>query len=244
MRFDGELVEAVLLRRYKRFLADVRMRDGEVVVAHTPNTGRMTGCAEPGSPVLLARAPEGSKIPWRWRLVQVGRDWVSVDTQLPNRLVVAALRAGLIPELRGYDAVRPEAPWPDGGRMDALLTDSSGSLAPCAVEVKNVTLRQDEFAVFPDAPSERGRRHLEQLARHVLGGGRAVLLPFVARGDCRAFDAAVEVDPEWAEALDAAAEAGVEVLPWQARVDRQGVELERPLSWIRRPRAGLLAPRV
>lgn len=233
----GPLVEAVLLRRYKRFLADVRLADGSVVVAHTSNTGRMTGCAEPGASVLLSPAPPGARIPYRWRLVRVGRSWVCIDTLLPNRVVADALRRRAIPSLAMYDRVTTEAPHSDGGRMDVLLSDSTGVHPPCAVEVKNVTLRRGRRALFPDAPSERGRRHLEQLARHVARGGRAVLLPFVARGDCLSFAAADDVDPAWADALEAAASAGVEVLPWQARVGRRSVALARPLPWIRRAQA-------
>lgn len=232
MRYDPPLVEATLLRRYKRFLADVRFADGTVATAHTSNTGRMTGCAEPGSTVLLAPAPPTNKLAWSWKVVRAGRAWVNVDTQLPNRLVVDALRRGRVPELSGYDQVRAEVRCGDH-RFDAQLTCSRDALPPCWVEVKNVTLRDGRLARFPDSPSERGRQHLDLLAERVAAGERAVLLPFVARADVDAFAAAPAIDPAWAEALERAAGAGVEVLPWQARIDRHGIRLDRALPWQR-----------
>jgi sugar fermentation stimulation protein A len=235
MRFRPDLVEAVLLRRYKRFLADVRLPDGSEVTAHCTNTGRMTGCCEPGSQVMLSPAREGRKLPFTWRLIRVGRCWVSVDTAIPNTVVAEALRRGRIPELAGYDSVSTEVRYGHElrSRIDVLLTDSAGRLPPCYVEVKNVTLRRGREALFPDAVSDRALKHLHELAREVERGHRGVLVPFVARADCDGFGAAEEVDPAWARALEEVAEAGVEVLPWQARIDRRGVGLARPLPWIR-----------
>jgi len=235
MQFRPALVEAVLLRRYKRFLADVRLPDGSTVTAHCTNTGRMTGCCEPGSQVMLSAAREGRKLPYTWRLIRVGRCWVSVDTAIPNAVVAAALRRRRIPGLAEYDTVSTEVRYGHElrSRIDVLLTDSAGRLPPCYVEVKNVTLRRGRRALFPDAVSERGRKHLAELAREVDRGHRAVLLPFVARADCHEFGAAADIDPDWATALGEVAEAGVEVMPWRARIDRHGVGLSRSLPWIR-----------
>jgi sugar fermentation stimulation protein A len=238
VRFQPPLEEATLLRRYKRFLADVRFAGGRTVTAHCTNTGRMTGCAEPGSAVLLAHSDSPTrKLAWTLRLVKVGRSWVSVDTLLPNRVVADALRRGRVPGLAMYDEVATEVPYGEGGRsrIDVLLTDSTGRHPQCFVEVKNVTMKSGNHAIFPDAVSARGLKHLRELEREVARGHRAVLLPFVARGDCRAFDAAREVDPSWADALDTAAEAGVEVLPWRARVGRASILLDRPIPWRPRP---------
>lgn len=235
MRFHPALVEGVLLRRYKRFLADVRLADGREVTAHCTNTGRMTGCSDPGSTVLLSAARSGRKLPYTWRLVRVGRCWVSVDTGLPNTVVAAALGRGRVPELAGYDTVHTEVRYghENRSRIDVLLSDSSGNAPPCYVEVKNVTLRRGRQAVFPDALSTRALKHLHELAREVERGHRAVLLPFVARADCDSFAAAADIDPDWAQALGEVAAAGVEVRPWRARIDRHGVTLARPLPWIR-----------
>ncbi len=235
MRFQPELIEATLLRRYKRFLADVRLADGSVVTAHCANTGRMTGCCEPGATVMLSPARPGNKLPFSWKLVRVGRSWVSVDTSLPNRVVADALRRGKVPDLAGYDTVTTEVPYghEKRSRIDVLLGDSSGEAPPCYVEVKNVTLREGRSALFPDAVSTRALKHLHELAREVRSGNRAALLLFVARADCHDFSAAENVDPDWAAALHQVADAGVEVLPWQARIDRRGVTLGRPLPWRR-----------
>jgi sugar fermentation stimulation protein A len=238
MIFDPPLVPGVLLRRYKRFLADVRLPDDRVVVAHCTNTGRMTGCSAPGSDVLLSPADNPKrKLAWTLRLVRVGRSWVSVDTMVPNRVVAEALRRRRVPELATYDRVRTEVPIGKGSRIDIVLEDSTDRAPVCYVEVKNVTMRQGRAALFPDAVSERGLKHLRELARLARDGHRAVLFPFVARGDCQHFDAAREVDPDWAEGLLHAAADGVEIMPWRARVDRLGVRLGRPLPWSGAPEA-------
>ncbi|GJM21021.1 MAG: sugar fermentation stimulation protein [Planctomycetota bacterium] len=279
MRFDPPLTEATLLRRYKRFFADIEFDDGTRDTAHTNNTGRMTGCSTPGARVLVSRAPAGNKLAWRWHAVKLGSVWQCVDTQLPNKLVVEALRAREIPELARYTGVRAEvkldgpsrfdaglwelsaaelsasdAPAADGTRTRRALADSPREPPPdrslaarrrdptrarapdAVVEVKNVTLRDGHLALFPDAPTERGRKHLAELTALARAGTRAVLIPFVGRSDVRAFDAAVDIDPAWAHALDSAADAGVLVLPQQARLSKRGAQLSGPLPWERRPR--------
>jgi len=244
VRFDPPLVPATLLRRYKRFLVDVQLTGGAtdavgpvgpIEVAHCTNTGRMTGCSAPGSEVLIQPASGANRrLKWTLRLVRVGRTWVNVDTGLPNLVVAEALRNGEIPELAGYDEVLREAPFGARSRVDVLLRDTTGRLPPCFVEVKNVTLKEGRFALFPDAVSTRALKHLEELQHEVAAGNRAVLVPFVSRGDCDRFDAAREIDPDWANALVRAHAAGVEVMPWQAHVERRGVRLRRPLPFIQR----------
>ncbi|MFT7463573.1 MAG: sugar fermentation stimulation protein A [Pseudohongiellaceae bacterium] len=235
MKFQPALIEATLIKRYKRFLADVRLADGTTATAHCANTGRMTGCCEPGATVMLSAAKEGRKLPYTWRLVRVGRCWVSVDTGLPNTVVADSLRQGRIPELAGYDTVKTEVRYglELRSRIDVLLTDSKGEAPPCYVEVKNVTLREGRRALFPDAVSTRALKHLHELAREVERGNRAVLVLFVARSDCDSFGAAPEIDPDWSRALVEVADAGVEIMPWQARIDRNGVTLGQPLPWVR-----------
>lgn len=241
MRFSPPLIPATLLRRYKRFLVDAELADGSVVTAHCTNTGRMTGCDAPGSACLLAPAPPGStrKLAYTLMLVKAGRTWISVDTGLPNTVVAEALRRRSVPALAGYDTVATEVPYGEGrrSRIDVLLSDSAGRLPPCYVEVKNVTLAEGRVALFPDAVSERALKHLRELEREVALGNRAALVPFVARGDCQAFDAAVEVDPAWAAGLTRALAAGVELLPMRARIDRHGIRLGELLPHTPRERS-------
>ncbi len=241
MTFDPPLQRGVLLRRYKRFLADVRLDDGTEVTAHCTNTGRMTGCSEPGSEVMLSYTPLSAdgrtprKLPFTLRLIRAGRTWVSVDTSIPNRVVADALRRRRIPELAEYDTVRTEVRFGVDlrSRIDVLLSDSSAALPDCYVEVKNVTLRgPGRAALFPDAVSERGLKHLRELSHVVAEGYRGVLLPFVARADCDHFDAAADIDPAWAAGLTEAAAAGVEIMPWRARIGRRGVHLATALPWV------------
>lgn len=229
MRFDPPLVPATFLRRYKRFLVDAQLEDGSVIVAHCTNTGRMTGCSEPGSACLLQPAPPGRdrKLTHTLSLIQAGRTWVSVDTSLPNRVVADALRARSIPALAGYDTVATEVPYGEGkrSRIDVLLTDSAGKLPRCWVEVKNTTLAQGKVALFPDAVSERATKHLRELVAQVAVGDRSVIVPFVARGDCQAFDAAAAVDPVWAATLDEVLALGVELLPLATAIDRHSISI-------------------
>jgi len=235
--FDPPLERAVLLRRYKRFLADVELEDGSHVTAHCTNTGRMTGCCAPGSPVLISRNDDPKrKLSYTLHGVKVGRSWVSVDTLAPNRVIADALRRRRIPELAHYDQVKTEVRYGESNRsrIDVLLNHSAGAHPPCYVEVKNVTLREGEYALFPDAVSTRGLKHLAELEREVRRGHRAALIPFVPRPDCTRFDAAREVDPDWALALESAAANGVEILPWRGRLDRRSLRLDRPLPWIPR----------
>ncbi|MHC4550831.1 MAG: DNA/RNA nuclease SfsA [Planctomycetota bacterium] len=211
--FPLPLVEGVLLRRYRRFLADVRLPGGDVVTAHCPNPGAMTGCAAPDSAVLLSRSTDPArKLPYTWELVRVGRIWVCVNTAVANRVVRRWLESGHL--LPGYGTVRAEVRHADS-RFDFALDDR------CLVEVKSVTLAVDGCGAFPDAVTKRGRRHLETLAR--LRGVRRVLLYFVARADVTAVRPADEIDPAYGRALRQAVRAGVEVLAVQARFTRRGV---------------------
>ena len=211
--FALPLVDGVLKRRHRRFLADVRLRTGHVVTAHCPNPGAMTGLAEPGSAVLLSRsdAPH-RKLPYTWELVRVGRIWVGVNTAVANRVVGRWLETGQL--LPGYRTVRREVAR-GRSRFDFALDDR------CLVEVKSVTLRVDGVGAFPDSITTRGRRHVETLAR--LEDVRRVLVYFVARADVSAVRPADEIDPAYGRALRRAVRAGVEVVAVQARFTRRGV---------------------
>lgn len=220
-RYPGPLEEGVLVRRYKRFLADVRRADGSVLTVHCANPGSMRTCSEPGSAVRIRDAGNPKrKLSHDLEQLRAGRAWVCVNTAVPNRVVGAALRAGRVAACAPFPTVRAEVADGHGSRFDFRLEGSGGR---CWVEVKNVTLKAGAEARFPDAVTARGLRHLESLARLVAQGDRAIMLYFVARADVRSFRPAWEIDRAYAEALHAAVDAGVEVLPVRAVVTPAGV---------------------
>ncbi len=226
MRFPDPLIRGALIRRYKRFLADVALDGGEVVTAHCANSGSMMGLNEPGAEVWLspARNPE-RKLRFSWELIRVGDGLVGVHTGHPNRIVEEAVRGGRVDELTGYDEIRREVRYGKNSRIDLLL--ESAGRAPCYVEIKSVTLRRAGRAEFPDAVTARGTKHLGELSNMVADGGRAVMFYLVQREDCRAFAVAGDIDPVYAEAFGAARAAGVEVLCRSCRLTTQAIELDR-----------------
>ena len=223
------LTPGVLQRRYKRFLADVRLESGEEVVAHCPNPGRMTTCAAPGCRVWLSHHDSPRrKLAWTWELSEQEGVTVLVNTARPNRVVEEAVRAGGIPGLLGYADIRREVRYGQRSRVDLLLQDPTRGR--CFVEVKSVTLRaEDGTGAFPDAVSVRAARHAEELAEQVTRGDRAVLLFLVSRGDVSRVRPADEVDPAYGAALRAAAGAGVEVLAHRALISLQTIQVGEAL---------------
>ena len=228
MRWPHCLIPGRLIRRYKRFLADVELEDGHVVTVHCPNPGRMTGLDAPGLPVWLSRASNPNrKLPFTLELVEADSGLVGINTQHPNRLVEEALRAGRLPELAGYGEIRREVPYDERSRVDLLLR---GTDRPdCYVEVKNVHLRRDRCAEFPDAPTARGARHLEALRRQVARGARAVVLYVVQRMDCDGFTIAADIDPTYAAGFRQALDDGVETFCRACRLSLCEVTLAAPL---------------
>lgn len=219
----GPLVEGVLLKRYKRFLADVELPDGDVVTAHCPNTGPMTGVLHPGGKVRLRHDPSPSrKLAWTWEQAQVsGADgspiWVGINTALPNRLVRATIEAGLLePWLGPVGAIKAEVPYGENrrSRIDLLLTpaETAADPRPIYVEVKNTTWSRGALALFPDTVTERGQKHLQELSA-LLPEARAVLVPCLSRGDVDRFAPGDAADPRYGELFRSALAAGVEVLP-------------------------------
>jgi len=222
------LVEGVLLKRYKRFLADVELADGEIVTVHCANTGPMTGVLHPGGRVRLRYAPSPTrKLAWTWEQAETtGADgapiWVGINTALPNRLVRATIEAGCLePWLGPIAAIRAEVPYGEGrrSRIDLLLTPGPGPEGtppadprPIYLEVKNTTWTDGELALFPDTVTERGQKHLVELAA-LLPEARAVLLPCLSRGDVTRFAPGDSADPRYGELFRQALAAGVEVLP-------------------------------
>lgn len=230
--FEPPLVAGHLLRRYKRFLADVRLLDGTEVTAHCMNPGSMKGLVAEESPVWLTPHDDPKrKLQWTWQVASEGAEPVGVNTSLPNDLVAAAVAAGAIPELAGYTGHRREVRYgAEKSRIDLLVEGHPDDPRPCYIEIKSVTLAVDSVAMFPDAVTARGLKHLRELERVVADGGRAVMFYLVQRSDCRRFAPAAHIDPAYAEGVVRAKAAGVEVLVWSAQVTPQGVRLGRPLS--------------
>ena len=212
MRWPNPLIPGRLLRRYKRFLADVALDDGgDPVTVHCPNPGRMLGLDAPGAPVWVSKSPNPKrKLPLTLELVRVEGGLVGINTMHPNRLVEEAIAAAEIPELTGYAEIRPEVRYDEGSRIDLLLR---GNDRPdCYVEVKNVHLKRDQGAEFPDAVTARGAKHLGALERQVAAGARAVLVYVVQRTDCADFRLADDIDPVYGAAFRQALAGGVEAV--------------------------------
>ena len=226
MTFDQPLTGGKLIRRYKRFLADVVLDDGREVTAHCTNSGSMKGCLEEGADVFLSPVADPKrKTRFTWEMIRIGGGWVGINTSHPNALAMEWVGAGMIPGLEGLTGLRREVKWEDS-RLDLY---GKGAEGPGFVEVKNVTLKEGERALFPDAVTERGRKHLQTLIRVKRAGMRAVMLYVVQRMDVRIFGPAREIDPEYAKALEEAVREGVELLVAQARVAPEGIAFHRML---------------
>jgi len=226
--FDRPMLRGTLIKRYKRFLADITLESGETITAHCANSGAMTSCKEPGCPVLLSDSQNPKrKLLYTFEAIQMGETWVGVNTANPNRAVENAVRENLIPELAGYASVKPEVKYGIEGRsrIDLLLRDHPDDPRDCYVEIKNTTMRVDDYAAFPDAVTERGQKHLEELMHVASEGHRAVIFFFMGRADCTRFRPADEVDSRYGELLRQAAQSGVEILPYRMDVQPDGIHL-------------------
>ncbi len=230
MRFPDPLVPGRLVRRYKRFLADVELADGEIVTAHCANPGSMLGLVEPGSDVWLspARNPK-RKLKYTLELIRADGGLVGIKTAHPNGIVAEAIGIARVPELAGYAHLRREVRYGRNSRIDILLEDEV--LPACYVEVKNVHLRRaPELAEFPDSVTLRGAKHLAELADVVDVGGRAVMFYLVQRADCRRFALAGDIDPEYARSFEEARDRGVEALCYSCMMTTAGIELASRLD--------------
>ena len=228
MFFKEKLIHGTLIKRYKRFLTDVKLDDGSVVVAHCTNSGSMKSCLEEGAEVYLSPVNDPKrKTKFTWEMIKINDRWVGIHTGRPNQLAVEAVRNGDIPGLTGYTEVKPEVKIQDS-RLDVMAQNEEET---CFIEVKNVTLKEGKYALFPDAVTTRGRKHLETLIRLKEEGYRAVMLYMVQRMDVEIFAPAVEIDPGYSETLKKAVERGVEVFPVQAEVSPVGIELRKVLPF-------------
>jgi len=228
MKFKSPLLKGTLVKRYKRFFADVILESGETVTAHCANSGSMLAVKPEGAPVWISPANNPKrKLQYTWEIVEIEGHNVGINTAHPNLIVSEAIEAGEIPELAGYDSLRREVKYGKNSRIDALL-EADGK-PPCYVEVKNVTMKRDLTpsgkAEFPDSVTTRGAKHLVELADMVAEGHRAVMFYLVQREDCSGFAVAGDIDPEYEAGLIAAIKAGVEVVCYQCEVTPEEISI-------------------
>lgn len=217
------LLEGILIKRYKRFMADIELASGEIITAHCPNTGPMTGVCHVGGRVMVSKSDNPKrKLAYTWELAEVQDNeptWAGVNTALPNRVVQAALEQQVFEALAEYDTIKREVPYGEKSRIDFLLTTTE---RPIYVEVKNSTWAQETLCLFPDTVTTRGQKHLRELTA-LVPEARAVMLYFINRGDCDRFAPGDTADPTYGQLLRAAISAGVEVLPCRFDISPTGI---------------------
>lgn len=227
MKFKKQLIHGRLEMRYKRFLADVILDDGRKVTAHCTNSGSMRSCLEEGAEVWLSPVDDPKrKTQFTWEMIRIGEGWVGINTSNPNALAMEWVSRGIIPGLEGLSNLKREVKWEDS-RFDLYGEMPSGR--KCFIEVKNVSLKEGDRALFPDAVTERGRKHLNTLIRVKRAGMRAVMLYVVQRMDVRIFSPARLIDPAYGKALDKAVRHGLEIIVVQARVSPEAIEYHKVL---------------
>ncbi len=225
-----ELFRGRLIKRYKRFLADVELDSGETVTAHCSNSGRMTGCNQPGQPVYLSFHDNPKrKLKYTWEMIEMPTSLVGVNTLVPNRLVAKALGSRQVPELAGYDQVATEVSVNRHSRLDIKLTGQG--MPDAYVEIKNCTLVENGCAMFPDAPTTRGQKHLGDLARLKSDGARAVIFFLIQRTDAVRFAPADAIDPDYGRILRKVAKKGVEIIAYDVKITTTGIRLRNALPW-------------
>ncbi|SCA63040.1 Sugar fermentation stimulation protein homolog [Chlamydiales bacterium SCGC AG-110-M15] len=228
--FTNKLIPGIFIKRYKRFLADIQLENGEVITAHCANSGSMKTCIKEGWKVYLSHHDNPKrKLAYTLELIDNGKCLICLNTHKANGIVKTAIENNLISELRGYTNIRPEVPYGSKSRIDLLL--ESDDSPPCFVEVKTVTLLGDnENYQFPDAVTTRGQKHLKDLMAEKEKGNRAVLFFLIQRSDGKAFEAAKDIDPEYAELLEKAKNKGVEVLTYLSDISINKIKMGSALA--------------
>ena len=229
--FSSPLIKGRLIKRYKRFLADVELPNGEVVVAHCVNTGSMKSCAHPDATVYLTTHNNPKrKLKYTWELTEVDGGYICVNTSLPNAIVEDAWRENLIPELSGYSQGKREVKYGDKSRIDLLLTEEGRP--PCYVEVKNVTLCEGDVLRFPDAKSERAKKHVTELVKlHQETGARVVMLFMINRPEGHTVGLAHAIDPAYGEAVKQALPQGLEILCYRTHISLDGITIKESVPF-------------
>ncbi|MEA2060582.1 MAG: DNA/RNA nuclease SfsA [Thermodesulfobacteriota bacterium] len=220
-----------LIKRYKRFLADIELETGGMVTAHCPNSGSMKGCAVPGAPVWISESTNPArKLKYTWELIQMPESMIGINTQVPNKLVKQAIEQGIIQELAEYKKVTSEVKTSSHTRLDLLLEKDNGE--KCYVEIKNCTLVEEGTAMFPDAVTTRGQKHLEELQHLTCLGHRAVIFYLIQRMDAREFKPASRIDPAYAEKLKTAVQNKVEVITRDTVIDTFEIKIGKSIPVI------------
>ncbi len=227
MLFAPPLQTATLIRRYKRFLADVTTADGQEVTVYCPNTGSMRGCSTPGSRVLLSTSPNPKrKYSQTLEMVKGETSWIGVNTGLTNALVAEAIMNGRIQELRNIDTLTREVTTSQSNRLDLLLERGTSKIY---VEIKNCSLVEDGWAMFPDATTVRGTKHLNELARLVEKGHQGLIFFCIQRMDARSFKPAAHIDPLYAKTLAEVCEQGVQMLAYQTEISPYSIIVDKAI---------------
>lgn len=229
MNFISPLISGTILKRYKRFFVDVKLDDGSIITAHCPNTGSMSTCMEADWPCLLSYHDNPKrKLKYGLEMISNGETWIGVNTQIPNILVKESVRNGEILELKGYPLIQAEFKL-ENSRIDLFLSNNNHN---CFVEIKNVTLKgQNNEALFPDAVTERGKKHLDELITLKKSGQRACMFFLVQREDVNSFRPAHEIDPEYSNKLREAHAMGVEILVYQTSLSPAGIKISKALPF-------------
>ena len=228
MKFDKPLTHGTLIQRYKRFLADVKLDNGEKTTAHCTNSGSMKSCLEEGAEVYMTPVDDPKrKTKFTWEMIKINGSWVGINTNVPNRIAFEAVQNNKIEQLSGYDTVKREVTF-ENSRFDIYAENSQEKVF---IEVKNVTLKDGKFARFPDAVTKRGKKHLKSLMRVKEQGMRAVMLYVIQRKDIDIFAPAGDIDPEYAEILVQAFRKGVEIIPVQASVTPEEIKISNEIPF-------------
>lgn len=228
MIFNLPLLPGLLVRRYKRFMADIELQDGTAVTAHCPNSGAMLGLTTPGTPVWISKASNPArKLAYTWEMAEIEGTIVGMNTSHPNALAEEAIRKEQIPSLQGYSSLKREVKYGVNSRIDILLEGKTGDL--CHVEVKNVHLKRGTQALFPDSVTERGTKHLHELSTVVDEGGRAVMLYVIQRNDCESFSLAADIDPTYAKAALQAKDHGVEFIAYTCDISPEFIQISKEI---------------
>lgn len=223
------LIEGKLLKRYKRFLADIILNSGETITAHVPNSGAMTSCIEENCPVWVSFHDNPKrKLKYTLELTQMNKELICTNTGVANKIAIEAINNGVIKQLQGYSSLKPEQKYGQNSRIDILLENENHK---CYVEIKSVSLKQNNTFAFPDAVTSRGLKHLQELSDMVEQGHRAVMLYVIQRTDKASFTLANNIDPKYVEGFKEAVKKGVEVLIYQSNISLTNIHIEKEVEF-------------